>query len=156
MQNKGWTVKVADTEADLAIAINADPDAIIFSSDSNMMAYATAHTLWRPVSGSVILVYNIPDLLGALDITRAQLTALAVDIVLAYLSYIQAVCKNTSSKDFSNSIRVFVDLQQTKVEMDESQPGSQILFEQLQGQFREICKRYNEHKQHQPRGAQLR
>ncbi|KAF9927236.1 hypothetical protein FBU30_003419 [Linnemannia zychae] len=174
-RNKGWTVKVADTEADLAIAIDADPDNIIISSDSDMMAYATVHTLWRLVSGGVILVYNIPDLLGALDITRAQLTALAVVSRNDYnknvrslgpatnFSIIKFIKHDAKSYLKTPAARIFQAqsgclwiLNQTKVETDESLPGSQILFEQLQDRFREICKRYDERKQHQPRGAQLR
>ncbi|KAI8606021.1 hypothetical protein EDD21DRAFT_79587 [Dissophora ornata] len=78
MQDAGWTVKVADTEADLAIAIDAEPNDITISGDSDMIAYASIRTLWRPVSGGCILVYTVQDLLRALDVTRSQLTALAV------------------------------------------------------------------------------
>lgn len=77
MQNAGWTVKLADTEADLAIAIDAQPDDIVISRDSDMMAYTSIRTLWRPISRGLILVYNVPDLLKALGVSRSQLTALA-------------------------------------------------------------------------------
>ena len=66
------------TEADLAIAIDANPGDIIISCSSDMLAYESIVTLWRRVSKGMILVYSIPDLLSALGITCAQLTALAV------------------------------------------------------------------------------
>ncbi|KAG9067690.1 hypothetical protein KI688_011277 [Linnemannia hyalina] len=185
MQNAGWTVKVADTEADLAIAIDAEPDDIVISSDSDMMAYASIQTLWRPVSGGLILAYTVPDLLKALGVTRSQLTALAVvsrndynrnihslgpatnfsiiksidrtdpkDIVLSYLSNSRVVSKNTNNQDFAFSTRVFVDLRQTRLEIDGSRPGSQILFQQLQDRFQDFCTRYDQYKQSQTRGVQ--
>ncbi|KAF9910605.1 hypothetical protein EC991_006164 [Linnemannia zychae] len=80
MQNTGWTAKVVDTEADLAIASDAEPDGIVISNDLDMMAHASIQTLWRPVSGGVILAYTVPDLLKALGVTHSQLTALAVTI----------------------------------------------------------------------------
>ncbi|KAG9060879.1 hypothetical protein KI688_007948 [Linnemannia hyalina] len=144
MQDAGWTVKVA------------------------MRSQTTLSSL-RPVSGGLILVYTVPDLLKALDITRSQLTAMTVvsrnnyernihslgpganfsiiksikradpkDIVLAYRSDIRVISKNTNNQDFAISIRVFVDLRQTRVESDGSRPGSQILFGQLQGRFHDF------------------
>lgn len=202
MQDVGWTVKVANTEADLAIVIDVELDDIIISRDSDMIVYASIQTVWHPVSGGHILVYIVPDLLRTLDVTHPQLTALAVvshndynrnirslspvtnfsiiksikhagndqmrkfylwtfltafayeiltelnilhyltdpkDIILAYLSDSQVVSKNTNSQDFAMSIRVFVDLQQTRVEIDGSQPSSQILFKQLQDRFQDFC-----------------
>jgi hypothetical protein len=78
MRGKGWIVLIADTEADVAIAIEAQPGDIVISGDSDMLAYNTINTLWRPVSGGLVLVYFIPTLLRSLGITRSQLTALAI------------------------------------------------------------------------------
>ncbi|KAF9909410.1 hypothetical protein EC991_008549, partial [Linnemannia zychae] len=78
MASKGWTIRNVETEADLAIAIDAQPGDIVISADSDMLAYASVRTLWRPVSKGVILSYIIPDLLQMLGITRPQLTALAI------------------------------------------------------------------------------
>ncbi|OAQ25053.1 hypothetical protein K457DRAFT_1898402 [Linnemannia elongata AG-77] len=78
MTERHWTVKVVATEAGLVIAIDANPGDIIISRDSDMLAYGSIVTLWRPVSNDIILVYSIPDLLLALGITRVQLTAPAV------------------------------------------------------------------------------
>ena len=78
MRHCGWTVDVCETEADLAMAQDAQPDDIIISKDSDMMAYQSVKTLWRPVSNNLILVYKLPDVLATLGITRTQLTALAV------------------------------------------------------------------------------
>ncbi|KAF9290374.1 hypothetical protein BGZ88_007373, partial [Linnemannia elongata] len=78
MRDKGWIVIEAETEADVAIAVEAQDDDIVISADSDMLAYETIKTLWRPVSGGQALVYSIPVLLQSLGITRTQLTALAV------------------------------------------------------------------------------
>ncbi|KAG0279679.1 hypothetical protein BGZ95_000557 [Linnemannia exigua] len=63
MRGKGWTVIEAETEADVAIAVEAQADDIVISADSDMLAYETIKTLWRPVSGGQALVYSIPALL---------------------------------------------------------------------------------------------
>jgi hypothetical protein len=60
----------------MAIAIDATPGDIIISCASDMLAYESIDTLWRPVSNDMIQVYTIPDLLLTLGITRAQLIAL--------------------------------------------------------------------------------
>ncbi|KAI8599824.1 hypothetical protein EDD21DRAFT_416424 [Dissophora ornata] len=78
MRQRGWTVFICRTEADLAIAIDVHDTDIIISKDSDMMAYQSVKTLWRPVSNNLILVYKIPDVLATLGISRMQLTALAV------------------------------------------------------------------------------
>jgi hypothetical protein len=78
MTERNWTVKIAPTEADVAIAIDATPGDIIISCDSDMLAYESIDTLWRQVSNDTILVYTTPDIRLALGITCAQLTALAV------------------------------------------------------------------------------
>ncbi|KAF8917525.1 hypothetical protein BGZ58_005080, partial [Dissophora ornata] len=78
MTRSGWSVKTCETEADLAIAVDTQPDDIIISGDSDMLAYASVKTLWRPVSNNLILVYRLSDVLKAPDLNRGQLTALAV------------------------------------------------------------------------------
>jgi hypothetical protein len=78
MRGQEWIVVVCDTEADVRIARDAQPDDITISGDSDMLGYANIHTLWRPVSKSVILVYFLPDMLKTIGLSRAQLTALAV------------------------------------------------------------------------------
>ncbi|KAF9117400.1 hypothetical protein BGW39_002216, partial [Mortierella sp. 14UC] len=55
MRHRGWTVVVARTEADLAIALDAQDNEIIISKDSDMLAYQSVKTLWRPTSNSLIL-----------------------------------------------------------------------------------------------------
>ncbi|KAF9537617.1 hypothetical protein EC957_007864 [Mortierella hygrophila] len=51
---------------------------VIISKDSDMMAYQSVSTLWRPVPNNLILVYKIPDVLATLDISQTQLMALTV------------------------------------------------------------------------------
>jgi len=78
MRGLGWVVKVCTTEADVAIAQDAQPGDITISADSDMLGYASVVTLWRPVSRNLILVYSLPDLLATIGLSRTQLTALAV------------------------------------------------------------------------------
>ncbi|KAF9115689.1 hypothetical protein BGX30_006194, partial [Mortierella sp. GBA39] len=82
----GWTVVVCRTEANLAIAMDAQDIDVIILKDSDMMAYQSVATLWRPVSNNLILVYKIPDVLATLK------------IVTAYLTHGQAVVKNTKEE----------------------------------------------------------
>ncbi|KAF9940138.1 hypothetical protein BGZ70_006365, partial [Mortierella alpina] len=62
MTREGWTIVGCPTEADVAIAQECRPGDIVVSADSDMLAYSTISILWRPVSRSVILVYNISEL----------------------------------------------------------------------------------------------
>ncbi|KAF9934614.1 Rad2 nuclease [Modicella reniformis] len=78
LQNRGWRVKLAEFEADLEIARDCSPDDVVLSRDSDMLAYEQVVTIWRPVKGGNVLVYNLPDVLSAIGLSRAQLTALAV------------------------------------------------------------------------------
>jgi hypothetical protein len=78
MRHLGWRVQVGPTESDVAIARAAEDGDIVISGDSDMMAYRSITTVWRPVSNDLILVYNIPDVLKTLQISRVQLTALAI------------------------------------------------------------------------------
>ncbi|KAF9382477.1 hypothetical protein CPC16_009322 [Podila verticillata] len=171
MRHRGWTVVICRTEADLAIALDAQDIDIIISKDSDMMAYQSIKTLWRPVSNNLILVYKIPDVLATLGISRAQLTALAVvsrndyhrniyslgpatnfsiikeigsrpdarEIVATYLTHSQVMVKNTKGETFENSIRVFILLQQERVEPLVQEPQAQQLFRVLQDRFKELC-----------------
>ncbi|KAK3826555.1 MAG: hypothetical protein JOS17DRAFT_832663 [Linnemannia elongata] len=78
LTTRGWTVLICTTEADLSIAQSIQANDVVISKDSDMLAYGSVVTLWRPVSNNVILEYKLPDLLRTLSFTRAQLTALAV------------------------------------------------------------------------------
>ncbi|KAF9544489.1 hypothetical protein EC957_012092 [Mortierella hygrophila] len=55
MESRGWTVKFVETEADVAIAKDATPQDVIISADSSMLGYTTIYTLWRLVTGGLIL-----------------------------------------------------------------------------------------------------
>ncbi|KAH7053611.1 hypothetical protein BKA57DRAFT_502069 [Linnemannia elongata] len=78
MRGLGWTVILCNTEADISIAQDSQPGDIVISSDSDMMAYASVQTLWRPVSHDLLLVCSMPDVLKTIEFTRNQLTALAI------------------------------------------------------------------------------
>ncbi|KAH7054817.1 hypothetical protein BKA57DRAFT_489687 [Linnemannia elongata] len=155
MTERHWTVKVVATEAGSAIAIDANSGDIIISRDSDMLAYGSIVTLWRPVSNDIILVYSIPDLLLALGITRVQLTALAV--VSKYDNNrniwslspttnfsINKSIKSIGQKEFEESIRVFIDKRQTKLNKVDSTSNAQILYEQLRLYFKDLCTRHYE------------
>ncbi|KAF9132444.1 hypothetical protein BGX30_012655 [Mortierella sp. GBA39] len=124
MESRAWTVKFVETEADVAIAKDATPQDVIISADSDMLGYTTIHTLWRPVTGGLILEYPQAVLLSTLGLSRAQLTTPAVVscndynhpriIVGRHLSDKRVISKNTTSEDFALSIRVFVDMTQTR------------------------------------------
>ncbi|KAF9401843.1 hypothetical protein BGZ76_007427, partial [Entomortierella beljakovae] len=60
------------------LPMHCRPDDVVVSSDSDMMAYSTVSTLWRPISKSLILVYKLEDVRKTLNFSVAQLTALAV------------------------------------------------------------------------------
>ncbi|KAK3809804.1 MAG: hypothetical protein JOS17DRAFT_780289 [Linnemannia elongata] len=78
LTTRGWTVLICTTEADLSIAQSIQANDVVITKDSDMLAYGSVVTIWRPVSNNVILEYKMPDLLRTLSFTRAQLTALAV------------------------------------------------------------------------------
>ncbi len=78
MTRKGWNVVACPTEADVAIAQGCQPGDIVVSADSDMLGYSTISIIWRPVSRSLILVYDTLDVCQALGLSRVQLTALAV------------------------------------------------------------------------------
>ncbi|KAF9912525.1 hypothetical protein EC991_010612, partial [Linnemannia zychae] len=188
MESRGWTVVICTTEADVAMARDAQPNDIIISKDSDMLAYQSVVTLWRPVSNNLILVYKIPDILSTLGISRTQLTALAVvsrsdyhkniyslgpatnfsiikeigprpdarGIVAAYLAHGQVMVKNTEEETFQNSIRVFVLLQQERVEPLVQESQVQQLFPVLQDRFKELCIKHESLKNIRATGAKER
>ncbi|KAG9063427.1 hypothetical protein KI688_004310 [Linnemannia hyalina] len=124
MESRGWTVKFVKTEADVAaIAKDATPQDMIISADSDMLGYTTIHALWRPVTGGLIL-----DSDGHSRV-----------IVGRYLSDKRVISKNTTSEDFALSTRVFVDMTQTKTGF---QADSQVVYQQLQICFKELCSRH--------------
>jgi len=78
MQDAGWTIRPCETEADVAIGSDCTPDDVVLSTDSDMIAYPTIFKLWRPISNSLLLEYTMADICTLLNLSRAQLTALAV------------------------------------------------------------------------------
>ncbi|KAG9061324.1 hypothetical protein KI688_007302 [Linnemannia hyalina] len=156
MTEQGWIAEVCDTEADVKIARDAQSRDIIISGDSDMLGYANIHTLWRPVSKSVILVYSLPDILKTIGFTRAQLTALAVVskndyqrnikgldphlIVAAYLSDPTVISKNKLEATFKDSIRDFIEMRQQVMNPLRPNP-TQAVYHALQERFRDLCQK---------------
>ncbi|KAG9067630.1 hypothetical protein KI688_012415 [Linnemannia hyalina] len=114
MRHRGWTVDVCETEADLAMAQDAQPDDIIISKDN----------------------------------TR--------EIVAAYLTHGQVKVKNTKEETFGNSIRVFILLQQDRVEPLAQESRAQQLFRVLQDKFKELCIKHETLKNIRAAGAKER
>ncbi|KAF8908742.1 hypothetical protein BGZ58_006062, partial [Dissophora ornata] len=75
---KGWSVVECPTEADIAIAVRCRSGDIVISKDSDTLVYKSILTIWRPISRKRFLVYEIPDVLATLGISRTQLTVLGV------------------------------------------------------------------------------
>ncbi|KAG0292156.1 hypothetical protein BGZ96_004452 [Linnemannia gamsii] len=78
LRSAGWDARLRPTEADMEIAKDFKEGDVVLSGDSDMLAYASITTLWRPISNGLFLEYKTADLLLALAVSRAQLTALAV------------------------------------------------------------------------------
>ncbi|KAG0319327.1 hypothetical protein BGZ99_005147 [Dissophora globulifera] len=80
MINRGWTIKLCPTEADIAIAADCQPEDIVVSIDSDLIIYRTVRTLWRPVGykQQTFRVYDKDSILDALNLTDAQLLTLGI------------------------------------------------------------------------------
>lgn len=78
MKQAEWSVRICETEADVAIAVDCQPEDIVISADSDMLAYGSVSTLWRPISKYLVLAYKLTDVCQQLRLTRDHLTALAV------------------------------------------------------------------------------
>ncbi|KAI7832492.1 hypothetical protein BC939DRAFT_105257 [Gamsiella multidivaricata] len=78
LQQRGWSVEVCPTEADLKIAQDCLPGDVVLSRDSDMLLYQHISIIWRPISRGRILAYNVPDVLTTLGINRTQLIVLGV------------------------------------------------------------------------------
>ncbi|KAF9940244.1 hypothetical protein BGZ67_008010 [Mortierella alpina] len=167
LQQHGWQVQVAITEADLAIARACGPGDIVISKDSDMAIYGTVHRICRPISGGRFLVYDLQDVVATLNISREQLRVLGVvsrndynsnvptlgsatnfklvkDIVgtdpakmVEYLALDQVVLTNES---FTNARRVFIDLVQEPV--SPTQPASDLGYEDLTHRLQDVRELY--------------
>ncbi|KAF9941667.1 hypothetical protein BGZ70_006214, partial [Mortierella alpina] len=78
LQEQGWAVILSSLEADVEIARDCQEGDAVLTTDCDFLAYAPVTTVWRLVTRTKLLVYNIPELLKAIGYTRIQLTALCV------------------------------------------------------------------------------
>ncbi|KAF9921244.1 hypothetical protein BGZ67_000630, partial [Mortierella alpina] len=78
LRGRGWRVVQSTTEADLEIALNYVPGDVVVSTDSDLLIYANILTVWRPISKDRFLVYQTPDILTTLAMTKSQFTAFGV------------------------------------------------------------------------------
>lgn len=77
LAQKDWCAIACPSEADIAIGEACGKEDIVITSDSDALAYANIHTIWRPFDGGY-LVYEVPKVLQHLSLSRVSLTALAV------------------------------------------------------------------------------
>ena len=78
LRGRGWRVVQSTTEADLEIALSYVPGDVVVSTDSDLLIYANILTVWRPISKDRFLVYQTPDILKSLAMTRSQFVAFGV------------------------------------------------------------------------------
>ncbi|KAF9938601.1 hypothetical protein BGZ65_012553 [Modicella reniformis] len=74
LMEKGWRVRECEYEADVNIASDCKETDIVVTRDSDMLGHSGITTIWRPLSRQGLLIYNVPDLLKCLEMTRHQLT----------------------------------------------------------------------------------
>lgn len=78
MRHMGWNVVECPAEADTTIALDCQPNDVVVSADSDMLAYDSVCTIWRPLSRGKFLIYDVADVLQHLELSRVQLTVLCV------------------------------------------------------------------------------
>ena len=78
LEQNGWRVRIASTEADVKIARDTVPGDIVVTTDSDLLFYGTINTVIRPISKGRFLVYRIEDILNKLQLSRVQWTVLGI------------------------------------------------------------------------------
>ncbi|KAF9342758.1 hypothetical protein BGX34_007688 [Mortierella sp. NVP85] len=79
LQDRGWTVKVAETESDVAIAKDCGPLDTVLTTDSDALIYNNIKTVWRLVSKQKVHCYDVDEVCSELKLeSRAHLTALGI------------------------------------------------------------------------------
>ncbi|KAG0348287.1 hypothetical protein BGZ54_004674, partial [Gamsiella multidivaricata] len=153
LQQRGWSVEVCPTEADLKIAQDCLPGDVVLSRDSDMLLYQHISIIWRPISRGRILAYNVPDVLTTLGINRTQLIVLGVVssndynanvpslgcMVQEYLSNSRVILKNDKKLTFATSLQVFVHHKQTPLQhVQQAQSHQMLQYEELWSTFRRL------------------
>ncbi|KAF9918506.1 hypothetical protein BX616_008351 [Lobosporangium transversale] len=64
---KGWTVVKSSTEADLQITKGCQEDYVVATTDSDLLAYSRVKTIWRTISSSNILGYDLDSIIKHLE-----------------------------------------------------------------------------------------
>ncbi|KAF9921950.1 hypothetical protein FBU30_007995 [Linnemannia zychae] len=75
---KDWNVCDCNSEADICIGATCKRNDVVITCDSDSLIYGNINTVWRPFGRSRYLIYNVPQLLLHLELSRVGLTALGV------------------------------------------------------------------------------
>ena len=97
MRDQGWNVVECQFEADVTIARDSTENDVVLSIDSDYFAYSTVHTIVRPFRGK-FRKYRVAEVLGHLELSRDQLTALCVVSQNDYTSNITQLGPKTNMK----------------------------------------------------------
>ncbi|KAF9272980.1 hypothetical protein BGZ68_001938, partial [Mortierella alpina] len=115
LHQQGWRVVLSPCEADVAIARDYQEGDVVLTKDCDFLAYAQVKTVWRLVTKSKLLVYQVPDMLKAIGLTRIQLTALCVASKNGYDSNVYrlgtatnyAIMKAITGNDVHDTVRQY-------------------------------------------------
>ncbi|KAF9159624.1 Rad2 nuclease [Actinomortierella ambigua] len=91
-------VVLCPTEADLKIAQDCGPHDIVVTRDSDLLAYASVHSVWRLIGRGRVLVYNLQDILETVRLSREQFMALCVVSKTDYGTNMQGLAAEMNSK----------------------------------------------------------
>lgn len=79
LKKKGWSVVLAEYEADVEIAKACDRNDIVISRDSDMLVYENVTTVWRPITPGCFHVYDVMKATNHLALpSRSHLSALGI------------------------------------------------------------------------------
>ncbi|KAG0226138.1 hypothetical protein BGW41_004258, partial [Actinomortierella wolfii] len=78
MQQNGWQIAFCATEADVAIAVDCQPQDVVVTTDSDLLVYTSVRTVFRPIRRSRFLVYDKVSVVAAIGLTDRQLLILGI------------------------------------------------------------------------------
>ncbi|KAG0033890.1 hypothetical protein BGZ83_004246, partial [Gryganskiella cystojenkinii] len=76
--DRGFKAKLCRFEADPEIAAECNPQDIVVTKDSDLFGYATVCSILKPISRGRYLMYNLQNVMRAMELNRTQLTLFAI------------------------------------------------------------------------------